>query len=125
MKSEETTKTSGFPERLRELRESKKLSQRDLSKISGIHYLSIGKYERGQIEPAANSLRKLAEALEATTDYLLEGTADQQAEDRLSDRELLAQFQIIEEMPEADKSYVKRFLRNTINEFKIKELAAG
>lgn len=117
--------TGNFPARLRALREKQGFSQRELGEISDIHYLSIGKYERGQIRPNAESLRKLADALSTTSDYLLEGTADQQATDRLSDKELLSQFQVIEKMPESDKSYVKRFLRNTINEFKIKELAAG
>ncbi len=115
----------GFPERLRQLREKKSLSQRKLADITGIHYLSIGKYERGQVKPTAESLHKLAEALDTHTDYLFEGTTDKLAIDRLSDRELLKQFQVIEKLDENRKAYVKQVLSDLINAQKVRELAAG
>jgi hypothetical protein len=47
-------------------------------------------------------LGKLANALEVTSDYLMNGTSDNQANNSLTDKELLNQFKIIEKLPERD-----------------------
>jgi hypothetical protein len=68
-------------------------------------------------------LGKLANALEVTSDYLMNGTSDNQANNSLTDKELLNQFKIIEKLPEQDKSVVKIFLDAFITESKLKQLA--
>jgi hypothetical protein len=54
-------------------------------------------------------LGKLANALEVTSDYLMNGTYDIQANNSLTDKELLNQFRIIEKLRELYKSMVKIF----------------
>jgi len=44
-------------------------------------------------------LTKLANALEVSSDYLMNGTPDDLANSSLSDKELLNQFKIIEKLP--------------------------
>ena len=124
MNSTKTTK-EGFPERLRTLREGKGFSQRKLAEITGIHYLSIGKYERAQIKPLTDSLQRLADALDTSTDYLLEGTTGTLAAERLRDLDLLKQFQAIEKFDESKKAYIKQVLADLILAQKIQELAAN
>jgi hypothetical protein len=68
-------------------------------------------------------LGKLANALEVTSDYLMNGTSDNQANNSLTDKELLNQFKIIEKLPEQDKSVVKIFLDAFITKGKLKQLA--
>ena len=99
-----------FAERLRELRTRKKLSQTELGMMVGLHYTQIGRYERGESSPSSEVLTKLAETLEVSTDYLMEGTSEEAAKAYVHDRELLHKFKQVEELNEEDKKVVKIFL---------------
>lgn len=81
-----------------------------LGKLVGVHFSHIGRYERGDSRPAANTLRSLAEALGVSADYLLNGAADSIAKARLEDLELLRQFQQVEKLPDEDKAIIKHLL---------------
>ena len=58
-----TAPPEGFAERLRELRKQKGLSQTELGERVGVHYTHVGRYERGVSRPAADTLKRLADAL--------------------------------------------------------------
>lgn len=60
--------------KLWEMRREKKLTQDELSKISGINRVSISEYERGVKEPSVKSLRKLADAMGTTISLILADT---------------------------------------------------
>jgi transcriptional regulator with XRE-family HTH domain len=101
---------AGFAERLRTLRKQKDLSQTELGQRAGLHYTHIGRFERGASRPSGDTLKRLADALEVTSDYLLEGAADDAARAKFADRELLKQFQEVERLPDEDKHVVKTLL---------------
>lgn len=61
-------------ERLRQLRESKKLTQLRLSILLGVSQETISGYEIGKAIPPADMLVKLADTLDTSVDYLLERT---------------------------------------------------
>ena len=58
--------------RLREWRERRLLTQRELAERVGMSTGQINRIERGIHEPRFSTIRKLAEALEVTTDELVE-----------------------------------------------------
>lgn len=61
-----------FKERLRTAREQlRKWSQSELAEKAGLPPSSIAHFEAGARKPSFDTLRKLANALEVTTDYLL------------------------------------------------------
>lgn len=60
-----------FPERLKELRIEKNLSQRDLAKATGISQNAIAFWENNKRVPNVNAVVILARYFEVTTDYLL------------------------------------------------------
>jgi transcriptional regulator with XRE-family HTH domain len=61
-----------FQERLRTAREQlRKWSQSDLASRAGMPPSSIAHFETGSRKPSFDTLRRLANALEVTTDYLL------------------------------------------------------
>ena len=64
-----------FGERLRELRQAKNLSQRDLAAEVGVNFTYISKIENEKLDfaqfPGVELIRKLAAALEADLDELL------------------------------------------------------
>jgi len=114
----------GFAARLRALRKQKGLSQTELGERVGVHYTHIGRYERGVSRPAADTLKRLADALGVSGDYLLEGAVEEAARARFEDRELLHQFQQIEKLPEEDKAVIKRLLDAFLTKKQLQELAA-
>ncbi len=100
----------GFPERLRTLRKQKNLSQTELGQLAELHYTHIGRFERGASRPGSDTLKRLADALGVSGDYLLEGATEEAAKARFEDRELLKQFQEVERLPAEDKYIVKALL---------------
>ena len=57
--------------RLKELRAKKNMSLRDLASVLNISYSSLGKYERGEQQPSYETLIKIANYFNVTTDYLV------------------------------------------------------
>jgi len=68
--AEDETATDIFRERLKSARELRGYSQEDLAKRARMPPSSIAHFETGR-KPSFDSLKRLAIALEITTDYLL------------------------------------------------------
>lgn len=66
-------------ERIRELRKARGLNQDQLAELSSLNRVTIAKYESGRVEPGAQALARIADALEVSTDVLL-GRADEPPE---------------------------------------------
>jgi transcriptional regulator with XRE-family HTH domain len=113
----------GFAQRLRELRKSKNLSQTELGQLAALHYTHIGRFERGTSRPSGDTLKRLADALGVTSDYLLDGAATEAAKARFEDRELLEQFQQVEQLPDEDKHVVKKLLDAFLTKKQLQALA--
>ena len=60
-----------FPARLRTARDKRGLNQNDLAKRAGLQASAISHFETGTRKPSFDNLRRLADALDVTTDYLL------------------------------------------------------
>jgi transcriptional regulator with XRE-family HTH domain len=68
-------------ERVAKLRRERKLSQQELAKRVGVHQSFISKMESGeQINPNAETLKRLARTLGCTSDYLIGMYEDEEAE---------------------------------------------
>jgi transcriptional regulator with XRE-family HTH domain len=63
--------TDIFQERLRTARELRGLSQTQLAANAGLPASSVSHFESGARKPSFDNLKRLASALDVTTDYLL------------------------------------------------------
>ena len=72
------TPSDTFPERLKSARTMRGWTQSELATRAGLPPSSIAHFEAGSRKPSFDTLRRLATALEVTTDYLL-GRADDPA----------------------------------------------
>jgi transcriptional regulator with XRE-family HTH domain len=113
---------SELGQRIIQLRKQKELSQTDLAKIAGISYAQIGRYETKGAQPPAEVLKKIANALDTTTDYLINGATDEKAKSTLKDAELLQQFKAVEQMDDDDKNIIKKLIDAFITKRKIQQL---
>jgi len=97
---------TGFAQRLRALRQALNLTQQQLAAKAGIHYTHIGRYESSKSLPAADTLKRLAEAAGTTVDFLMDGAAQDNAKTRLNDKALLQRFQDVASLPDEKKAII-------------------
>ena len=57
--------------KIKQLREERKMTQKDIAEILDVEPGTISKYESGTIEPSIESLKKLSETFNVTIDELL------------------------------------------------------
>ena len=110
--------------RILTLRKEKNWSQSELAKMVGITYAQIGRYETKGAQPSAEVLKKIADALGTTTDFLMYGNKDEKARAALSDTELLQQFKEVEKMDVEDKKTIKNIIDAFIKRSKLNQIAA-
>ncbi|SRR5690554_2835798 len=112
---------STFGKKLRECREAKGLSQKELAKLLSTSYSVIGKYERDEMQPSIEAAKKIAKLVGTTVGYLL-GETDE--ENILKDPEMLKRLNEIEKMEEVDKGHILSVIDGFIKSIKIKNIAA-
>lgn len=105
-----------FPERLKSARNLRKWGQNDLADKAKMPPSSIAHFESGSRKPSFDTLRRLATALEVTTDYLI-GNADDPALAVSGD----PLFRDVSKLTGTDRELAKDFLkmlakRNQANE---------
>lgn len=58
-------------ERIRDLRKSRNLNQEQLAELASLNRVTVAKYEAGRIEPGAQALSRIADALDVSVDEIL------------------------------------------------------
>jgi len=104
------------------VRQQKKMSQTELSELSGVMQKNISRYEQDTSVPSATALKKIAFALQVTTDYLL-GENDEDVQ--IQDKDLFQTFQAIQNMTGETKEVVTTFLDLVIRDYKAKQAYAS
>lgn len=61
-----------FSDKIRQSRESKKLTQTELAKLIGVSRQAYATYELGTREPSLETLRKMASVFDVSVDFLLD-----------------------------------------------------
>ena len=106
--------------RLKELRISNNLYQKDVAKKIGITESGYGYYEQGKRIPDSIMLNKLATLYKVTTDYLLgntdiksttEQTLDRELQQLLNDPDTLVAFKDFKNLSADDKQEIINFIK--------------
>ena len=118
------TVKSSFGQRLTEAREAKGFTKDKLGKLIKIHYSQIGRYERNEASPSADALKKMANALDVSTDYLMNGTTNDLAAENIQDKTLINQFNRIIELSEENKTVVSKLIDAFLFQQEMKEKLA-
>ena len=74
-----TQSTDLFPVRLRSAREKRDLSQGELAKRADLQPSAVSQFETGSRKPSFDNIRRLANALRVSTDYLLGRVSEEEA----------------------------------------------
>ncbi len=98
-----------FCERVKKLLQEKKLSQAELSSLSGVTAPSLCRYLRGEIEPRVDIVRNIARALGVSESYLLGSDGEDRAIDERQElKQLVARNRHI--LTKEDKSEIVALL---------------
>ena len=76
----------------------------------GVHHSQVGRYEKGEASPSAEVLKKMANALDVSTDFLMNGTTADLAAESITDKTLINQFNRITELSEENKIIVSKLI---------------
>jgi len=109
-------------EKIRMLRREKGLSQVLLEKKSGVNSKLLSKYENGRIIPTADTLRKIAEGLETSADYLIFDNVPKDGLSQIIDLDLFEKFKEVERMDAESKNIIKSLIEAVIIKNKVQNV---
>ena len=92
-----------FGKKLRECREAKGLSQKELAQMLQTSYSVIGKYERDEMQPSIEAAKKIAKLVDTTVGYLLDEVSGM---DVFKDTTMLRRLNDISALKEKDKEHI-------------------
>ena len=98
-----------FKDRLQKMRSVKSLSQDELAKKIGLPLGTISHFETGNRKPSFDNLRKLADALETSIDYLMGRVDDPKGHYQAkAEAEIFRDF---DNMTDDDRDLARSFLK--------------
>lgn len=110
-----------FGKKLRECREGKSLSQNEVAKLLNTNHSIIGKYERDEVKPTIDVVKKLADVLDTTVGFLL-GESNQL--NILKDSAMLDRLNDLQNLSDKDKDYILYILDGLIRDAKARKAYA-
>lgn len=113
-----------FGDNLKKIRADKNISQGNLAKLIDVHASHISRYERNLTSPTIEVAKKIANALEVSTDALVYGSDEKIISNRINDEELLALFNKVQQLNKEDITSVKAMLKAFVFQKEIKKQLA-
>src|SRR5579872_423510 len=101
-----------FGEKLRQLRKARKLSQRALAKGIGVAVATVQLYEQKNSIPGADVVARVARFFQVSADYLV--FDDQDALEKVQDRDLKDYFTKVDQLHHRHKFLVKEFIDSLV-----------
>lgn len=98
--------------RIAELRRERGLNQEQLAELAILSRVTIAKYESGRVEPGAQALSRIADALEVSTDTILgrkEETKESTNQPRTLEARILAEG--VDQMPKEQREQALNIMR--------------
>jgi len=108
-------------EKIKQLRQEKGYSQTFLEKKCGVNAKLLSKYENNRIIPTADTLKKIAEGLEISADYLIFDNAPKDGLSQLKDLELFEKFKEAEQMEPDTRNMIKNLIDAIIIKAKVQD----
>jgi transcriptional regulator with XRE-family HTH domain len=111
-----------FGKNLAKFRKQKGLTQEQLVRLSGVGISQIRRYEADKSTPSLDAIIKLVKAIGVSIDEMVFDKATAIASNKIVDRELLEQFEMISYMDETERNLVKKILEGVIVKNQVEKL---
>jgi transcriptional regulator with XRE-family HTH domain len=120
-KSQEGADMITLGQKIKQLRDEKGLSQSELERKSGVSSKLLSKYENGRIMPTADTLKKIAEGLDISADYLIFDNVPKDGRCQLNDLQLFERFKEVERMPDEEKLVIMHLIDAVIVKTRVEQ----
>ena len=111
-----------FGKNLAKLRKQRGLTQEELVKLSGVGISQIRRYEADKSTPSLDAIIKLVKAIGVSIDEMVFDKTTAIASNKIIDRDLLEQFEMISYMDEEERNLVKKILEGIIVKNQVEKL---
>jgi len=111
-----------FGRNLAKFRKQRGLTQEELVKLSGVGISQIRRYEADKSSPSLDATIRLVKALGVSIDEMVFDKTTAIASNKIIDRELLEQFEMISYMDEEERNLVKKILEGVIVKNQVEKL---
>lgn len=111
-----------FGKNLAKFRKQRGLTQEQLVKLSGVGISQIRRYEADKSSPSIDAIIRLVKAIGVSIDEMVFDKTTAIASNKIIDRELLEQFEMISYMDEEERNLVKKILEGVIVKNQVEKL---
>ena len=111
-----------FGKNLAKFRKQRGLTQEQLVKLSGVGISQIRRYEADKSSPSIDAIIRLVKAIGVSIDEMVFDKTTAIASNKIIDRELLEQFEMISSMDEEERNLVKKILEGVIVKNQVEKL---
>ena len=108
--------------KIKRLRKEHGMSQAKLAELTGVHKAHFSRRERGVYQPSIDLLKKVAQALNVTADYLLNDEADEITPVKVEDKSLLEKVKLSDTLDPDEKGALIKIIDALLTKKKVIDL---
>lgn len=101
------------------------LTQIELAEKIGVSKSQYIRYETKDVQPPANIMNKLADALGTAVDYLISGDKSEKAKASLKNSELIQRFKEVDTLPEEEQGVLIKIISAYVRDYRAKQAYAS
>jgi transcriptional regulator with XRE-family HTH domain len=109
-------------EKIKRLRKENGLSQVKLSELAGIHKTHFSRLERGLYKPSVEVLKKIAEILNVSTDYLIKDDVNEFEPVKIENKNLIEKVRLIETLEPKEQDAIMSIIDSLLTKKKFVDL---
>ncbi len=107
------------------LRKQAGLTQVELADTIGVSKSQYIRYETKDVQPPANIINKLADALATSVDFLISGDKNEKAKASLKNSELIQRFKEVDSLPEDEQGVLIKIISAYVRDYRAKQAYAS
>lgn len=108
-------------EKIKRRRKQSGLSQGELAERVGINPTHLSRLEGGRYQPSVEVLKKLADVLEVSTDYLLSDEEEEPAEVTITNKPLAERIRLIDALDQADQDALIHVIDSMLTKHRLRQ----
>ena len=114
----------GLAENIRKIRKKKGWSQKELGEMIGSHLSHVNRIETGKYKPSLDVLKKIADALEVSLDFLVSEKEEELQEVKIEDKTMSERIKLLNTLEPEDRKAVIRVIDAMLTKKKIQRLVS-
>lgn len=111
--------------KIKKLRKQRKISQGELAERVGIGASHLSRLETGRYQPSIEVLKKLADEMEVTADYLLSDEEAEPGEVHIKNTPLAQRMRLLDTLDEADQRALIQVIDSMLTKHRMREILSG